>query len=645
MKYQFDNYRINNSFVHIACLVVLILVVYGNTLSVPFGWDEETYIVHNPIVRDLHYFASPSDAKELINYSTVIYRYIGYLTFALNYKANGLTVTGYHIVNIAIHLANATLVYLFVLLLYKTPLMKGPGRNIAFFSALLFSVHPLQTAAVTNVFQRFVPLTTFFYLLSLTAYIKFRLAKSGSTGQADDSRTSRKWQAYSYYAVSFVSAILAMKTKEIGFTLPLVIVLSEYYFFPPPVTHNQSPATRFFYLAPLLLTLSVIPLTMVSLSGAQHLYLTPRDDISAVSRWQYLITEFSVIVTYLKMLLFPLKPYIDYEYPVFKSFLEPQVLVSFIFLSSLLGAGIYLLWRSRRTALDSGSSMTVGLIGFGILWFFITLSVESSVITLFEVINEYRVYLPSVGVSIGVVTGIFLLKEKVRALHSGKIVLLTLILVAGALSVATYLRNGAYGDRMIMWEETAKKYPARATVHNILGTLYESRSMPEKAMEQYLTAIKLKSDYAEAHNNLGNVYDSLNMPEKAEEQYLTAVKMSPDNADMRFNFGNFCRSHNMPEKAIEQYLMVIKLRPDYVEVYNNLGGLYFMLDMPDKAKNAFQTVIRLKPDFAQAHYNLGVIYKNMGQVENARKELTTSLKIKPDYQKARQLLQEISRVK
>src|SRR5208337_4870979 len=127
-------------------------------------------------------------------------------TFALNYRINGLAVTGYHIVNIAIHIANSILVYLLVLLTFRTPFMarssiKQNSRHIAFFSALIFASHPLQTEAVTYVFQRFASLAAFFYLGSLTAYIKSRLSED-------------KRRMLLYYSISFVSAVLAMKTKE-----------------------------------------------------------------------------------------------------------------------------------------------------------------------------------------------------------------------------------------------------------------------------------------------------------------------------------------------------------------------------------------------------------------------------------------------
>src|SRR5208282_523656 len=137
---------------------------------------------------------------------------------------NGLSVASYHIVNNAIHIANTILVYLLVLLTFKTPFMessplKQQAAPIAFFSALLFAAHPLETGAVTYVMQRFASLMALFYLLSLVAYIKARLI------------AQERWKSGSLYIISIVSAILAMKTKENAFTLPFVIALYEFCFF------------------------------------------------------------------------------------------------------------------------------------------------------------------------------------------------------------------------------------------------------------------------------------------------------------------------------------------------------------------------------------------------------------------------------
>ncbi len=406
----------NNPLVHAACIVFLITIVYSNTLNAPFQWDESSLIVDNPIIKDIHYFISPSDAKGFALYTHLVERYVGYLTFAGNYRMHGLSVTGYHIVNIAIHAANSILVYWVVLLTFGTPfletsILKQQAKYVAFFSAVLFAIHPMQTMAVTYVFQRMASLTTFFYLLSLTAYIKSRLSEG-------------KQQRVLFYSIAFISAVLAMKTKENAFTLPLMITLFEFCFF------TDSMKKRALHLAPMILTMSIIPLTLLYLKGIAGREVTSLQgiaapigshDFAAIPWSEYMLTEFRVIITYLRLLFMPVHQNIDYDYPVFKSILDMPVILSFLFLLALFGLGLYLVKDKGQKA--NGSSIfhysaDLRLMGFGILWFFIALSVESSIVPLDRLIDEYRVYLPSVGVIICVVTGAFLLKEKARSLRN-----------------------------------------------------------------------------------------------------------------------------------------------------------------------------------------------------------------------------------
>ncbi len=548
------SHSLSHSFIHIACIVLLIIIIYSNTLNAPFQWDESTFIVDNPIIKNLHYFASPSDAKGLSLYSALINRYVGYLTFALNYRIHGLSVTGYHIVNIAIHIANSVLVYLFVLLTFRTPYFKAVNgeegvpssrftfhvsqsfsdsrSSIAFFSAAIFAVHPLQTEAVTYVFQRFASLVTFLYLLSLVAYIKARLnLTTESTEESSDLKKSKKSLWSLWLILSFLSAVLAMKTKENAFTLPFVIVLYEFCFFSRSsrlTIHDSRPFSRFLFLVPLLLTLTIIPLTLMGLSGTHQ--LDPGEYGTTVFlQKEYLFTQFRVVVTYLRLLFFPVDQNIVYDYPVFKTFFDPNVMLSFAFLAAFFAAGVYLLF-TRRNA-ERSTLNAVRLVGFGILWFFITLSVESSIIPLPMLIDEYRMYLPSIGLIICVVTGAFLLFSRFT-FHDSRFTafktVVFLVLIIGVLSVATYLRNGLWGDEIRLWEDTARKSPANAKAHINLGAAYEASGVFDKAMEQHLIAVKLNPYDAAAHFNLGYLYYRMGQIENARREVSAGLQIKPD---------------------------------------------------------------------------------------------------------------------
>ncbi|HAM51632.1 MAG TPA: hypothetical protein DCP92_13465 [Nitrospiraceae bacterium] len=361
--------------VHILLIAILGLIVYSNSFRVPFQFDDLPNIKDNPIIKDFQYFVEPSSAKALPLYDDLKSRFIGHLTFALNCKMHGLNVTGYHIVNLLIHIINALLVYWIVILTFRTPALKPSHNNyqrfadlIALFSALLFVSHPVQTQAVTYIVQRFASPATLFYLLSIASYIRSRLSTERHT-------------RFIFYIISFISAFLAMKTKEIAFTLPVMITIYEIMFFEGKLTK------RILYLIPLLLTMAIIPFTLLSLDKPVGSLISDVSEATrvetTVSRMDYLFTEFRVIVTYIRLLFLPIGQNLDYDYPIYRSFFDSRVFLSLLVLTSIISFGIYILCRYRRSAPH------IKLISFGIFWFFIALSIESSIIPIVDVIFEH----------------------------------------------------------------------------------------------------------------------------------------------------------------------------------------------------------------------------------------------------------------
>jgi hypothetical protein len=258
------------------------------------------------------------------------------------------------------------------------------------FAALLFAVHPIQTQAVTYIVQRFASLAALFYLFALVTYIKFRLISLQTPIlEGQHHRPGISVKRYALYAVSLISVILAMKTKEFAFTLPVVMAICEFMFF------KETLKRRMLYLAPIILTMVIIPPSLSDTSGSLS-EIGGIDEAAAeisgardkISRWDYLNTQFRVIVTYIRLLFLPISQNLDYDYPIYRSFFSPAVILSFMFLLLLFGIGIYLFYISRIT------HCALRITAFGIFWFFVTLSVESSVIPIDAL--EHRVYLPSV---------------------------------------------------------------------------------------------------------------------------------------------------------------------------------------------------------------------------------------------------------
>lgn len=556
------------SSVHIIIIALIGLLCYSNTLNVPFQWDELAFIEDYPIVKDISYFLEPSKAigpgfHQLRN------RYIGFLTFALNYKANGLDVTGYHIVNISIHIINSLLVYLLVVLSFKTPFLSesvsfNKSKLMALFSALLFVSHPIQTEAVTYIFQRLASLVTMFYLLSLVCYIKFRLPDTEYSNSSSSLNRSFFTSASAYYLLSILFVVFAMKTKENAFTLPVVITMYEFFFF------DGQLKKRLLRLFPILLTLLIIPLTLTGIDRPPGEIIGGMADAARgdanIERLDYMFTQFRVIVTYIRLLFLPINQNIDYDYPVFHSFFDQQVLLSFLFLFSIFCFAVYLFYRSRRT------NHALRLTAFGIFWFFITISVESSVIPIPMMINEYRVYLPSASAIAGITTGIFLAFEKLKGKKSRIIAASLLVLIPLFFSHEAYKRNGIWKNEISLWEDVVAKSPQKARGHNNLGFFYASEGNINKAIEHYLIAIKIDPFQAKTYNNLGTIYGNKRMNDMAMECFRTAVKLKPDFAEAHCNLGLTYLNKGLIDEARQEFETALQINPDYDEARRLLAN-------------------------------------------------------------------------
>jgi tetratricopeptide (TPR) repeat protein len=682
----------NKPLTHLLLIAVLGLLIYSNTFHSPFQWDEEIYLLENPVVKDLGYFTDTSRAEGLPVYDGFKSRYIGYLTFALNYKLHRFEVLGYHIVNIAIHLINAILVYVLVLLTFRTPFFLPPhsplakggteegslftirfSRFFAFAVALLFVVHPIQTEAVTYVFQRFASLVSMFYLLSLVLYIKGRQiqVEARVKVEKDSNSTLRPHSsssALTCFILSFLSAVLAMKTKENAFTLPVITTLYEFLFFSGPVK------TRLLRLAPFLLTMLIVPLTIMGTGSTPGEIISQVKDPASMgfitpTPQDYLFTQFRVIVTYLRLLFWPSGQTLLYNYPIYQSFFTPPVLFSFLFLASLFGAALYLVYKSqsaeRREHSEKGNGQSaessspmpyapyaMRLVAFGILWFFITLSVESSIIPIPMAINEYRVYLPSVGFFIAIMSGAMLFFQRfftkntttaspLRGGDKGEgdlritvfaVALFALIILA--LASATYARNNLWKDKVSLWQDVVSKSPDFPLGYNNLGLVYEELGEREKAILEFRKAAQIDPNYASTYINLGYTLAAMGRLDEAIGEYQTALRLEPDNWRAHLNLGQAYGQKGLAGQAIEELQAALRINPFSVAAFNNLGNAYREKGDVDMAIEYYLKALKLEPDYAEAHYNLGDAYEHNGEAGKAIEHYSAALRIRPGYIKA-----------
>ena len=594
-KKEFYNYSIA-----LALIWLIGSIAYSNTFNGSFCLDDLYVIVNNRITHNLHYFTNISDARqfdEFFEYETFKKRYIGYLTFALNYKLHGLDVTGYHIVNLLVHLSNASIIYFLLIAIFRSPLLKqssleARSGQIALISSLLFVCHPIQTQAVTYIWQRVTSLAALFYLLSLFMYVKARLESKGLEHSLFPGKSLY------FYSGSLVSAVLAMTTKEISFTLPIIVGLCEIMFF------NGKFKRRLLYLIPFFCMILIIPLIIIDINKPigdilSDITETVRDD-QTVSRGDYLLTQFRVLMTYIRLVFLPINQNLDYDFPLYGNFFNSEVFFSFLTLLILFSSAVYLFYRYRNTITHTR------LISFGTFWFFVTLAPESSIIPIRDVINEHRMYLPSVGFFIALCVCVFILIEKAnkQSKNIGKISALVFTVIIILLTGATYERNKVWKTQKSLWEDVVSKSPDKARGHYEIGVVYRDNGLIKKAMEHFEQAIKLDPFWAKPRYNLGRIFQDEGLIDKAIQHYEFAIQLKPDFIEAHTNLGSAYLAQGLIDKAIAHYKISIRLEPGSANAYNNLGFVYMSKGLLDQAINNSRIALEFNPGHSKALKNL-----------------------------------------
>lgn len=540
----------------LAVIMLCGLACYATSFDVPFVLDDVTSILTNPQVHAFRFTLKP--------------RILGELSFALNYQANGLDPAGYHVVNLLLHLVNAIFVYLLVQLLCRTPLATGtekhsPGhdpvlpRLIGFGAALLFVSHPLQTQAVTYIAQRVAVLAAFFYLGALLCYAASRLSGKRTTAAA-------------LLCLSLLLAIAGVLTKENAVTIPAMILLFELTFFRGDWRSRLLPLG--WYLLPLL----IAPLLMLGRFGITADLLGEVSRMTAESgappRMTYLLTQFPVIVTYLKLFLLPVGQSLDHDVPLRTTLLDPAVSAALLLLAAVAGAGIRLWLQARRAA--AGAGILTGMAAFGIGWYFIALMVESSVIPIRDVMFEHRLYLPSVGLVLLASTGAGALVNRLaradrrRAIYS---LLGVFIISGGALSAGTIRRNAVWQSEITLWQDVVAKSPAKARGYGALGHAFQRAGRLQEAEQSYRSAIRLAPTDHIALNNLAAIYLKQQRYQEASTALERSITLAPATAAAHFNLGLARGRLGNWQQAEAAFAEALRLKPDYREAAANLAAI------------------------------------------------------------------------
>jgi len=549
----------------------LTILVYLPSLGNGFiNWDDNEYVYNNAHIRS---FGLPLLRWSFTAFYSFNWHPLSWLSHALDYALWGLNPTGHHLTSVILHGLNAFLVVILVfeLISLRAGATLAPESSAqesrllqlpifaSLLTGLLFGLHPLHVESVVWVSERKDVLCAFFFLLSLLSYLRFAAAPRGSAKTA--------------YCLSLLFFMMALMSKPMAVTLPVVLLILDYFPLARLNRNISSTANRRIWI-------EKIPFFALSLLSVALTLIAQQKAMPSLELFPFglrILVALRAVGFYLAKMIYPVNLVPLYPYPKEISLLSADVFFPYLIAAAFTG---YSFW----TWLRKGKLWPAVW-----LYYVITLLPVLGIIQVGEQAAADRyTYLPSLGPFLLAGLGLTSLlhtaaveKRGAAAKSAAGILLLLLILLPT--SLLTVKQEGFWKDPLTLWDRELQVYPDNYRAYFTRGNYYYEKGMYREALANFNRTIELYPRLARAYYDRGMVYEDL---------------------------GN-------DRQALSDYTKSIEYKPDYQPAYNNRGILYGRTGRYDKALEDFDMAVRLNGRDALAYFNRGLAYRMLGDEAKA----------------------------
>ena len=583
-----------------------------------FVWDDNICIKVDP-VRDIsglwQIWFSPSALEAEGHYWPLVYT-----TFWLEHKLWGFDPTGYHVVNVLLHLANTLLVW------HLVRRLAVPG---AWMVAAVFAVHPLHVESVAWVIERKDVLSGLFYLAAAAMWMRFM-----------EQPNPRR------YAGSLALYAAALLSKSIVVTLPVALLLWHWW------KQNRVTSTDLWRLVPFFavgLVITVGDLSFYRSWGAVSFdySFTERTLIAARALWFYA-----------GKLLWPTN--LAVIYPLWDIRVADPLAWGYLVASVALAVA---LWHFRHR-------LGRGLLA-GALFFAVTLSpvlgfVDYGYMQFAFVADRFQ-YLAGIGVMAVVIGAASYGVRRLPDLwQKGALVVAAVVIVV--LGMLTWRQASIYRDGETFYRHIIALNPQARNAHLNLGKNLEIQGRYEEALAAYRVDVEQHPNY-EVHSRLGVVLNELGRFKEAETHLRRAIALNPQARSAHLNLGVVLYKQGRYEEALAPARAAAEQRPDHFQAHANLGSVLIELGRFEEAEQPLhralainprhvetlysfatlrleqqrydemlqllQRLIALEPNDAEAHVSMGVALYYLGRSDEALQRFDHALSLDPTLENAR----------
>lgn len=569
-----------------ACVAVIAFTLYLPSLGNQFLiWDDDLNVYENRHIRSL-------DRQFLLwaltDMSSGNWQPLTWISHALTYSIWQLDPAGHHLTNVALHALNAFLVVWLTAALLDVPRSgrQGPdasadvrpGDNMAVpvaagTAGLLFACHPVHVESVSWISGRTDLLFTLFYLPSIIAYLA--AVRSGQHAGHAGAVPMNRW-----YLCSFMLFSLAASSKPMAITLPAVLLLIDWH----PLGRMNSwrdagkrllEKVPFFALSAAVALLTVLAETSL---GA----ITGYDRITFATR---MLVAGKALSAYVMNMLWPRHLSPLYPYPADPSLLSTEYAAAIALVAGIM-IGSILLARKHKVLL------------LGWAFFVITLLPVLGLIKARPVFMADRyAYLPSVG--LGLIAGFFSARlwssiDQAGSRLSRTGIAAMGVLLMSALCTLTVLQNAVWKDSLTLWNHVIDREGVRSAVaYNNRGSYYGEQGNYDRAIDDFLMAIRLDPAGPSAYVNLAVALESKGLFNDALQYYDSAVQINAADHMIYYNRGLLYNKLGRGDRAVEDLTRAVGLQPGFIPARLSRADIYRSMGQPDRAQTDYRAACAL----------------------------------------------------
>src|SRR2546423_2685384 len=558
-------------FIFALVLAAVTIFAYWPAWNGGLLWDDDVYITNNELLtapdglrRIWFSLDSPSQYFPLV-----------YTMFRVEHAFWGLNPTGYHWVNLLLHVANALLVW------GVLARLKVPG---AWLAGAIFALHPVQVESVAWITERKNVLMAFFFLLTLLAWIAFI-----------DERTKRRWL---FYGLALILYLLALSAKTTACTLPAALFLILWL--------QKKPIRwkRIFQIIPfLVLGFAMGALAMwweryhQGTSRAVFTFLSPIERVLVASR---------AVWFYLSKLIWPSR--LTFIYPRWD--ITPTHFLSYVWLLAglTLCVATYFLRRYVGRSVEVAAGFFVAtlspVLGFIMLYTF-----------RYTFVADHYQYLACIGPIALASAGLVNLADTFK--NSRTLILSAALCGVALLATLTWRQATMYGDIETLWRTTLARNPGCWMAHNNLGIALFEKGQLGEAIVHYRITLQMQPNFWDADYNLGSALLGKGEVDEAILYCDKAVAKQPNDPDAQVALANALLQKKRIDDAIVHYQKAVAIRPDYFLARYGLGHALLEKGQLDGAIEHFRAALLIRPDHPDCHTTLAIALDESGQFAEA----------------------------